>query len=119
MRKPWTFAEDHILLNEFLLHGSKWTLISEKLKGRNVFSVKNRFFHLIKSDNGNKIRDAIEKRKRVKSQNPGNNVNFSNNSVVSLDKNTKINENATKPIGNFTQSFFIQNLINFKYFLGF
>lgn len=59
-RKPWTKAEDTILLNEFLEHGSKWTLISEKIKGKNVFCVKNRFFHLIKKINGAKISEEFE-----------------------------------------------------------
>lgn len=33
-------------MKEYIAHGSKWTKISEKIKGKNVFSIKNRFFHL-------------------------------------------------------------------------
>lgn len=30
-------------MKEYLVHENKWTKISEKLKGRDVFSIKNRF----------------------------------------------------------------------------
>lgn len=54
-------------MEEYLVHGSKWTLISEKFKGKNVFSVKNRFFQLIKKFNGAKMHEAIEKTIQIKS----------------------------------------------------
>ena len=54
-------------MEEYLVHGSKWTLISEKIKEKNVFSVKNRFFQLIKKFNGAKMHEALEKTKELES----------------------------------------------------
>lgn len=39
----WTSDEDKVLINEYLAYGSKWSKISKKLRGRNCYSIKNRF----------------------------------------------------------------------------
>lgn len=39
--------EDIILLSEYLLNSSHWSKISEKLRGRNIYSIKNRFNSLL------------------------------------------------------------------------
>lgn len=89
-RKPWTKIEDIILLNEFLEHGSKWTLISEKIKGKNVFSIKNRFFHLINKFNGNKISEAFEK--SMKADNCRNRIIEKKNTDMNNISNTFQNQ---------------------------
>lgn len=58
-------------MNEFLDHGSKWTLISEKIKGKNVFCVKNRFFHLIKKFNASKIHQLLKETLEIKNKYSG------------------------------------------------
>ena len=45
--------EDIVIINEYLLYGSQWSLICKKLNGRNVYDTKNRFNSLCKM---NKIR---------------------------------------------------------------
>lgn len=46
-RNYWCNDEDIILLSEYLIHSKKWSNISLKLPGRNVHSVKNRFYSLL------------------------------------------------------------------------
>lgn len=50
-RDFWEIDEDIILLSEYLVHSSKWTKISEKLTGRNIYSIKNHFHSLLKKNN--------------------------------------------------------------------
>ena len=52
-RFSWMLKEDIVILNEYLLHGSQWSLICPKLNGRNVYDTKNRFNSLCRM---NKIR---------------------------------------------------------------
>lgn len=47
IRNLWEIQEDIILLSEYLIHSSKWTKISQKLKGRTIYCVKNRFHSLL------------------------------------------------------------------------
>ena len=42
LRNPWTHHEDIILMQQYLKKQSKWTEISKKLKGRNIYAIKNR-----------------------------------------------------------------------------
>lgn len=44
----WTLSEDILLLQSYLKHHKKWSLINAKLPGRNDNIVKNRFYKLMK-----------------------------------------------------------------------
>lgn len=50
-RDLWTPQEDVLLISEYLISSTHWSKIAEKLPGRNVYSVKNRFYSLLLRNN--------------------------------------------------------------------
>lgn len=59
-RNPWTEEEDLILMKEYLKYKSRWTEISKKIKGRNIYTIKNRIPCLCNKFRIPKNRKAIE-----------------------------------------------------------
>lgn len=52
-KDPWTTEEDKKLWHLYLVHGSKWSLISREFQGRPAYMVKNRFYGHVRSSCGN------------------------------------------------------------------
>ena len=61
LRLSWSDDEDLILLKEYMQNSGKWSLISQKLSGRNCYSVKNRFESLCRKFNVKKESDSLGK----------------------------------------------------------
>lgn len=57
----WSDEEDLILLKEYMQNSGKWSLISQKLSGRNCYCVKNRFESLCRKFNVKKESDSLSK----------------------------------------------------------
>lgn len=77
-RSPWTESEDSTLLEGFLKHGNKWSVIAKLVTGRIEGLVKNRvksLIHKIKQESGqsgnifSKIKEQIETYKISHNQN--------------------------------------------------
>lgn len=54
-RQPWTDKEDVLALENYKVHGNKWSLISKSIKNRTESSIKNRIKSLI-----NKIKQDLD-----------------------------------------------------------
>ena len=116
LRQPWSKTVDIILMNEYLVHGNKWTTIGESLKGRNVFAIKNRFFHLMKKLNGNKEKKPKEKKESFQ-RIPLENQIYPQNNIITQSLESHYSVNASSfIIKRFCFSLIFVNSLNFLSF---
>lgn len=100
-RSPWNLQEDLTLLSEFLIHSTKWSRISEKLNGRNSYSVKNHFYSLCTKNGIDKdsrsLKSSIQKLLAEFQKNLPKKPSFN-------EKNLNLNEMAFQNNNNFNNS---------------
>lgn len=83
--KKWEKEEDEILLSKYSILGPKWKKMEEYLKGRNSYSIKNRFISLSRKMKKELLYNSNEQFNNIVSQNEqnGSNGNYDLNTLWS------------------------------------
>lgn len=83
----WTTEEDELLISKFLIYGAHWKMIEKFFKGRNSYSIKNRFNSLKHKMEMNEIKSNSMQNdtKTHKNHSSSQNISLENNLEIDND----------------------------------